>query len=516
MQRSDNTKSLPPKAKLREEIDNIELRSTEQSDREDNKFFDVKYHKKSWLFGFFGEKDGTRDARYFELKSVISAFASECYRMYTNGHSPKYRSVYDRKHTLVFGTYSPHYQLLDDHESVGFISEKINKPITLSQVFDFLDNLEEDGYLFCSPYISSYFYGSTIEKYFEETKDKLINWCRNSINRINEKFDMSKGVIEENDYLILKNTFINFLSNLKEEFLLELDNEQLQYKQEGNFSAGKMGNKVDSMYKQKIKEFYHSKINPIKPKLIKKFEEYLLKNGLPEIMAIGYALGEWSFKARDIIIDTTNYQVFKIDHERCLWEISHALLVYLKGADMFGSPEKISSQQSISSQDIDEFPKRTNHPRFWPSSDDDQKYPQWFLDLFNREEFKKRAYITLLAFSITPDKTMRSLGKQFFKPCDSDQIIEHVNKRKNNLKKAMKHSRKFSEFLIAMPDSEIESLFNAHNNRWNKQPKYEEICIDLGKIRNHLVELRNDLQRKKDQIDPLVNHIYTIKIPGMK
>ena len=498
MQRSDNTKSLPPKAKLQDEIDNIynnESLLTEQSDKEGNKFFDVKYHKKSWLFGFFGKKDGTSDLRYFGLKSEITAFASECYRMYTNGHSPKYRPV-------------------DDHESVGFITEKINKPITLRQVFYFLHHLEEDGCLFWSLYISSSFYGSNIEKYFEESNGKLTKWCKDSIHCINEKFDESKGVMEDDDYLVLKNTFVSFLSHLKEELLLALENEYLQYKQEGNFSADKISDKITSIYKQKVKEFYQLIINPIKLNLIKKFEEYLLKNGLPEIMAIGYALGEWSFKARDIIFDTTNYNVFKIDHERCLWEISHALLVDLKVPDVFGSPEKINNQQSVSSQDIDEFPKRTNPPRFWPSGEDE--YPQWFLDLLGREEFKRRAYVTLLAFSITPDKTMCSLGKQFFKPCYSEQIIEHVNKRKNNLEKAIKHSKNFAEFLFTMPVTEIKSLFNAHNSRWNKQSKYEEICIDFEKINHHLVELMDYLQRKKDKIDPLVNHIYTIKTPAMK
>ena len=182
---------------------------------------------------------------------------------------------------------------------------------------------------------------------------------------------------------------------------------------------------------------------------------------------------------------------------------------------MFENAEKIANQQSISSQNIDEFPKRANPPRFWPSSEDDNQYPQWFLDLLNRKEFKKRAYITLLAFSITPDKTMHSLSKQFFKPCYSEQIIEHVNKRKNNLKKAMKHSRHFAKFLVTTPNTEILSLFSAHNSRWNK-PKYNEIWIDFEEINHHITELKDYLQRKKDQIDPLINHIYTIKTPHLK
>ncbi|RDI42098.1 hypothetical protein [Aquicella lusitana] len=513
MQRS-NINALPPKAKLQDEINNKENNCSSAKKKKDNEFSEVKYHKKSWLFGFFGEKDGTTDVRYFGLKSEISSFASECYRMYTNCHSPKYRPVYDRKRTLVFGTYSPHYQLRADYESVGFITEKINKPITLSKVFDFLDYLKEDGHLLWSPYISSYYQGPNVEKYFEESRDRITYWYENSIKNIDEKFNESNGVMEESEFLNLKNIFIDFLSHLKETLLLKLENEQLQCKQEDNFNAERISNEIELLYKRSAHEFYQMIIGPIKQDLILKFEKYLLENGLPEIMAIGYALGEWSFKARDIIFDTNDYNVFKIDHERCLWEISHALLIDLNVTDLFGKAKKIISQQSISSQDIDEFPKRTNPPRFWPSSEDDHKYPQWFLDLLNKEQFKKRAYITLLAFSITPDKTMHSLGSLFFNPIYFEKIIEHVNKRKNNLGKALRHSKEFAEFLITISDTEIKSLFISHNSRWNK-PKYDDICIDFEKIKIHLDELKDYLQRKKDKIDPLVNHIYTIKAPKM-
>ncbi|QRN02965.1 hypothetical protein GH742_03280 [Legionella sp. MW5194] len=508
MLRTRSTNDLPPKAKLQADIMASEVK---QSLKSDNAFCELTYRKKPWLFGFFGEKDGTSDAKYYSLKSEITAFASEYYRLFTDGHSPKYRSVYTRRRALVFGTYSTHYHLFDDYVSEGFITQKIENALTLEQVFIFLRSLTKYDVPFSGPYVWFY-YGEVDKKNHCAHARKQINeWYERAIQSTHEKLDPYKRVMEESGFLALKAKFLDYLEKIKQASLLMLAEYETEITQECNFSAYEINEKLRAYYNSTLEDFCQKQLDPIKVELIKNYEHYLLKNGLPEIMAVSYALGEWSFKARDILVDTKEYKILKIDHERCLWEISHSLLVDI-GLYEPKSRAAITNHQSLSSQDIDEFPKRTNPPRFWPSREDDNFYPDWFHKLLDQEEFKKRAYTTWLAIVVTPDQTIRSLGTLFFKPSYSEKIIEHVVRRKNNLLRALKHSKQFAEFMMLIPETEIECLVKAHNKRWHKN---KDVCVPLEGMKQLLSELKDDLQRRKNKCDSSINHLYTIEAPRL-
>ncbi|MFC7782639.1 hypothetical protein [Legionella taurinensis] len=412
MFRTRFSNDLPPKAKLPDEITAAEVKQSLESD---NAFCELTYRKKPWLFGFFGKKDGTSDAKYYSLKSEISAFASEYYRLFTDGHSPKYRSVYDRRRALVFGTYSTHYHLFDDYVSERFITQKIENSLTLEQVFKFLRYLGNDGVPFSAPYVG-YYYGEADKKnYFVNAIKQMDEWHERAIQRTHETLDPYQRVMEEKGFLALKATFVDFLGKTKHALLFMLAEYESQFTKEGNLSAYEINEKLRAYYNTALEDFCQKQLDPVKVELIKNYEHYLMKNGLPEIMAVGYALGEWSFKARDILVDTKEYKILKIDHERCLWEISHTLLVDM-GLYEPKSKGVIANHQSISSQDIDEFPKRTNPPRFWPSREDDNYYPDWFHQLLDQEEFKKRAYTTWLAIAVTPDQRFVQWGRFFLNP----------------------------------------------------------------------------------------------------
>lgn len=503
------TNGLPLKAKLHDEITASTVNQALKSDS--NAFFEVTYHKKPWLLGFFGEKDGTSDAKYYGFKGEVSAFAGECYILFTNGRSPKYRAVYHRRRALVFGTYSTHYHLFEDYESECFITQKIENPLTLDKVFVFLRYLENDGVPFSKPFIWLYCSEAERNGYFAKSITQIDDWYGRAIQYTHENLDSCKGVMEENSFLALKTKYVDFLTKTKEGLLLILAKYEQRFSQEGNLPTDEISQNLSLFYNAALEEFCQKQLAPIKLEVIKNYEYCLMKNGLPEIMAVGYALGEWSFKARDILVDTKDYKILKIDHERCLWEITHTFLMDLG----FYHPKNkaaTTNQQSISSKDIDDFPKRTNPPRFWPSSEDEHYYPDWFYKLLDEEEFKKRAYTTWLAIVVTPDQTIRSLGRLFFKPSYSEKIIEHILKRKNNLMKAIKHSKQFAEFMMDIPETEIELLIKAHNKRWHK---HESVCISFDHIKKNLSDLQADLLRKKDKIDSSINHLYTIETPRL-
>lgn len=496
MQRST---SLPPKGKLQPKMPENKKAHIESDASEGggNKFHIATYHKQTWLLGFFGEKDGSADTRYLGLKSEISAFASEFYRL-CDAHSPKYRATYHTKNTDSPAKY----------ESSSFLTKKIESIIVLSDIFTFLEELNDGSCRFGYLYISTY---SNAARYFSEAKKEIENWRKSTVRGIDAQFSK---VINLPGCMSLKEKILLFLVDLENKLLQGIVTAELNLETE--FDDKRNSKKLNTIFMKACKRFHRKNIPVFIECFIAKLEQALLENGLPEIMAVSYVLGEWSFKARDIVLHIDTMQVHKLDHERCLWEISHKLLTGIQTREHFDDQNIIVRQQSFSSHDIDRFPQRTNCPRLWPTSKDEiDSNPKWFTTLINTEAFRKRAYKTFQVAAMIPDKVIASLSLLFFKKSYSVQVADHVVKRKYYLKKAMKHSAKFVDFLSSAEDAQIKNVFAAHNARWHK-PKYHDLHIDLLSFVDDLKKFREYMTRKKDDIDHAVNLTYTIKPPKLK
>lgn len=499
---SFNRTKLPTKGKIESDITgSIE---TEQNDNQ-NTFKPVTYHGKNWLFGFFGSKDGSEDQRYFGLKAETATFASECYRM-LGDFSPKYRPVYGQ----------------DGVTASGFITKKIEQPfVALDMIFDFLDVFEKNHILYAAPSFPRFALDKA--KYFKEAKETIVAWGEAQKTKIKQALALMQPILTDEETEQLNKNLCELFTYVQGEAITYLLHKE---RSSEIYSMAEVTGELVTCFREAKTKFIDEELKPIKDKLIQRFREILQANGLANIIAIAFALGEGSLKARDILLDASG-RVYKLDHERCLWEVIYTFLYEItpctkshsvwSATPFLEDPETIIKMQAITSQDIDTFPKRESSPALWfLNQDEDNPDPEWFNELLQEESFRHQGYVSLLAFALVPDAVLKELSRVCFKPVYGEDIANHIVRRKDCLQEALYHSKEFTAFFMKADDLEsgIRALCVLHNKNWAKE-KYAAIQIDLEVLHQNFAAFKTHIEMNKDKVDSNVNCIYVLKPPSL-
>lgn len=456
-----------------------------------NSFSELSFHGQAWLLGLFGTKDGTSDPKYFRMKAEITAFASEIYRTYTNGLSPKYRAAYTPQ-----------------CESIGFITKKNSSLIPLETIFDVckLFFQRDEIYFLCIDSKNDLSARLAYVKHWHEQQHA---------DTLKELAQLT-GIVSTDALDKVKQAFQTFSDTAKEITTQFVNDLYRDFPDTESFFAENpsLVAPLDTHRKQ-IAALFSDIVAPAAAGVTKELQALFLTNGLPEITAIAYLLGETSFKSIDLMFDTTNQTLVKLDHERCLWELSHALGVDLGIENFIMASKHINQEQSICSLDISLFPRRQFYGIFWPGNDNYFHNPKWFCELYQQEEFRQRAYATFLAVASTPDEHLRALGQLFFKPGYRNKIVEHFLARKHNLTAAMQASNAFAEFVLSYDLDRIVPALHAHNQRWHKE-KHINIQINIAATKKNAKELQAYLTEHKHFISAAENQCFMLQAPSFK
>ena len=244
----------------------------------------------------------------------------------------------------------------------------------------------------------------------------------------------------EHNFLQLKSEITAFSSEIYRRFASGHSPKYRSIRNEGDLRGGFITEEIELPYL--LQDLFQEELTPQAKDF---FQERLLNNGLPEIMAVAsYILSELDFMSRNILLTGTSPAVFKIDHERCLWDF------HLQRED-----KSFDNRGMATVDKIDSFPFGKTVSKYWPRKDSFEYYPEWFIDLLKRKEFKSRAYMSFLLYALVPDEFIIQECNQFFSSEQRKEITRYILLIKKNLYKSLIGSCEFATFLLATTNEQI-------------------------------------------------------------
>lgn len=402
----------------------------EYSVKKRNQHIKLQYQNGTWYLGLFGKKDNTSAGSYFKLKAELCGLASVIYRMTVFKGSPKYFAVYDKA--------------VPD-ANFGFLTKEIRRNIGLSALLEAIQHIREGSFSY------------TALRWLASLKERVV-----ALIFIKLSYDPDANSQA-------------FTKKEDDEF------ERLLNKSLSTIEEGETAGECLSLSQFDAKFFKLVAKLKMDFKLEDKIQEFCCKTGLAELMAVSYFLGEFDFKADDVLFDPRAGCMRRIDHERVLWSVVRSFLWSLRpDDDRFPDPRTTHRAMGLFSSDIENFPQREAHDVIY--NDCETWFSRFaFLETaLQSAEAREHAYQTWLLLVLIPEKMYEAIAKDYMSAESFEPVvIKYLLERKHYLEVCLTHSSKFLAFLQQCP----LSFFKVQITRHNK--KYPEYWID-----SHEIELR--------------------------